>query len=238
MVFRYGAGESRFTETKIHVDEQQWSPVVFYDGPRCILCFRCVRACNEGMGVGALGVINRGADFADRAQSKAITWNATNAASASTSARSARSPAARIAIRRGRGKWSTSAPSARTARTAARPRSASRNDQIIRGNNRDRSGINGEFLCIKGRYAFDFYDHPERLQSPMIRVDGKLEPVSWSKALEHCGDEIQRDQGARRQVRRDRLEPHHQRRKLSICRSSRGRVWERIISITTAPATW
>ncbi len=61
MVFRYGAGESRFTETKIHVDEQQWSPVVFYDGPRCILCFRCVRACDEGMGVGALGVINRGA---------------------------------------------------------------------------------------------------------------------------------------------------------------------------------
>ena len=41
-----------------------------------------------------------------------------------------------------------------------------RNDEIIRGNNRDRSGINGEFLCIKGRYAFDFSDHPERLQSP------------------------------------------------------------------------
>ncbi|MDQ6700640.1 MAG: 2Fe-2S iron-sulfur cluster-binding protein, partial [Acidobacteriota bacterium] len=61
MVFRYGAGESRFTETKIHVDEQQWSPVVFFDAPRCILCFRCVRVCNEGMGVGALGVVNRGA---------------------------------------------------------------------------------------------------------------------------------------------------------------------------------
>ena len=33
MVFRYGAGESRFTETKLHVDEKQWSPVVFYDAP-------------------------------------------------------------------------------------------------------------------------------------------------------------------------------------------------------------
>jgi NADH-quinone oxidoreductase subunit G len=59
-----------------------------------------------------------------------------------------------------------------------------RNDRIIRGNNRDRSGINGEFLCIKGRYAFDFYDHPERLQSPLVRVNGKLEEVSWAKALE------------------------------------------------------
>jgi NADH-quinone oxidoreductase subunit G len=43
MVFRYGAGESRYTERKVHVDEQQWSPVVYFDAPRCILCYRCVR---------------------------------------------------------------------------------------------------------------------------------------------------------------------------------------------------
>jgi NADH-quinone oxidoreductase subunit G len=60
MVFRYGAGESRFTERKHHVDEKQWSPVVYFDAPRCILCYRCVRICNEGMGVNALGVSNRG----------------------------------------------------------------------------------------------------------------------------------------------------------------------------------
>src|SRR4029077_16291882 len=59
-----------------------------------------------------------------------------------------------------------------------------RNDRIIRGNNRDRSGINGEFLCIKGRYGFDFYVHPDRLQAPLVRVNGKLEEVSWAKALE------------------------------------------------------
>ena len=28
--------------------------------------------------------------------------------------------------------------------------------EIVRGDNRDKSGINGDFLCIKGRYAFDF----------------------------------------------------------------------------------
>jgi NADH-quinone oxidoreductase subunit G len=59
-----------------------------------------------------------------------------------------------------------------------------RNDRILRGNNRDRSGINGEFLCIKGRYAFDFYDHAERLQAPLERIDGQLVEVSWSQALE------------------------------------------------------
>jgi NADH-quinone oxidoreductase subunit G len=59
-----------------------------------------------------------------------------------------------------------------------------RNGRIIRGNNRDSSGINGEFLCVKGRYGFDFYDHPERLQAPLARVDGKLTEVSWARALE------------------------------------------------------
>jgi NADH-quinone oxidoreductase subunit G len=43
--------------------------------------------------------------------------------------------------------------------------------------------VNGEFLCIKGRYGFDFYDHPERLQAPLLRTNGKLEEVSWSRAL-------------------------------------------------------
>ena len=42
MTFRYGMGESRFLEQKQHTDEEQWSPVVFYDKPRCILCYRCV----------------------------------------------------------------------------------------------------------------------------------------------------------------------------------------------------
>lgn len=66
-----------------------------------------------------------------------------------------------------------------------------RNDQIIRGNNRDRSGINGEFLCIKGRYGFDFHDHPDRLQSPLVRVNGKLEPASWAAALETAARKFQ-----------------------------------------------
>src|SRR5690606_34978366 len=47
MVFRYGANESRFVEIKHHHDEQQWSPVVYFDPARCILCYRCVRVCSE-----------------------------------------------------------------------------------------------------------------------------------------------------------------------------------------------
>ena len=55
MTFKYGAGESLMVDAKRHRDEQQWSPAVFYDRPRCILCYRCTRMCGEGMDVWALG---------------------------------------------------------------------------------------------------------------------------------------------------------------------------------------
>jgi len=186
MVFRYGAGESRFTETKIHQDEQQWSPVVFYDGPRCILCYRCVRACDEGMGVGALGVVNRGAvtlispNKEDHLEcdecGQCIDICPVGALTSGTYRYQTRP-------------WEMehTGTICTHCSNGCKTTLGARNGQIVRGNNRDRSGINGEFLCIKGRYAFDFYDHPERLQSPMIRVNGKLKEASWSEALALVG---------------------------------------------------
>ncbi|HVW08738.1 MAG TPA: NADH-quinone oxidoreductase subunit NuoG [Bryobacteraceae bacterium] len=183
MVFRYGAGESRFTETKLHVDEQQWSPVVFYDGPRCILCFRCVRVCNEGMGVGALGVINRGSSsLIAPNESDHLECDECGQCIDICPVGALTSGAYRYQTR----PWEMEHIGTICTHCAdgCKTTLGVRNDEIMRGNNRDRSGINGEFLCVKGRYAYDFYNHGERIQSPMIRVGGRLEPVSWSKALE------------------------------------------------------
>jgi NADH-quinone oxidoreductase subunit G len=182
MVFRYGAGESRFLETKQHVQERQWSPVVFYDKPRCILCFRCVRICAEGMGVAALGVVNRGA-------SSEIAPNAGDHLECDECGMC-------IDI------CPVGALTSGTYRYRTRPWEMEhvgticthcadgckttlgvKNNQIQRGNNRDRSGINGQFLCIKGRYAGDFTHHPERLLAPMVRSGSGFEPASWAQAL-------------------------------------------------------
>ena len=183
MVFRYGAGESRYTERKVHVDEQQWSPVVYFDAPRCILCYRCVRVCNEGMGVGALGVANRGViseivpnrhDYLECDECGACIDICPVGALTSGIYRYQTRPwemnhVGTICTHCGDG---------------CRTTLGVRDDKIMRGNNRDSSGINGEFLCIKGRYGFDFVEHPERLQSPMLRVGEAFEPISWSKAFE------------------------------------------------------
>jgi NADH-quinone oxidoreductase subunit G len=56
--------------------------------------------------------------------------------------------------------------------------------EIVRCDNRDHSGINDEFLCIKGRYAYDFAANPERVTTPLIKRDGKFVGATWSEAIE------------------------------------------------------
>src|ERR1700690_3747340 len=184
MVFRYGAGESRFVETKIHVDEKQWSPIVFYDAPRCILCYRCVRICGEGLGVGALGIVNRGAsseiapNHGDRLEcdecGMCIDICPVGALTSGTYRYKTRP-------------WEMEHVGTICAHCSngCKTTLGVRNNVIERANNRDRSGINGEFLCLKGRYAGDFTDHPERLLTPLVKnAAGEFEQVSWARAIE------------------------------------------------------
>jgi NADH-quinone oxidoreductase subunit G len=67
-------------------------------------------------------------------------------------------------------------------------RSTSDGSEIVRGDNRDKSGINGDFLCNKGRYAFDFANNENRITQPLVRQpNGDFIPVSWEVALDHVG---------------------------------------------------
>jgi NADH-quinone oxidoreductase subunit G len=190
MTFSYGAAESKFMEAKNHKDEQQWSPVVYFDRPRCILCYRCVRVCGEAMDVWALGVQNRGVvsviapnkeDHLDCEECGMCIDICPVGALTSGAYRYKTRPwemkhVGTICTHCGDG-----------CKTTLGVRRAETGMQIVRGDNRDKSGMNGDFLCIKGRYAFDFADSPERLRQPLVRKDGSLVPATWEDALKLVG---------------------------------------------------
>jgi NADH-quinone oxidoreductase subunit G len=187
MTFAYGAAESRHMEFKAHREEQQWSPVVYFDRPRCILCYRCVRVCGEVMDVWALGVQNRGVssviapnmgDHLDCEECGQCIDICPVGALTSGAYRYKTRP------------WEMNHVStvcthcADGCRTTLGVRRATTGMEIVRGDNRDKSGINGDFLCIKGRYAFDFQQHPDRLKQPLVRKDGKLKLATWDEAFD------------------------------------------------------
>jgi len=190
MTFSYGAAESKFMEAKNHKEEQQWSPVVYFDRPRCILCYRCVRVCGEGMDVWALGVQNRGVgsiiapneeDHLDCEECGMCIDICPVGALTSGAYRYKTRPwemnhVGTICTHCGDG-----------CKTTLGVRRCDTGAEIVRGDNRDKSGINGDFLCVKGRYAFDFAHNKERLMQPLIRKNGKLTPASWEEAFELIG---------------------------------------------------
>jgi NADH-quinone oxidoreductase subunit G len=199
MTFKYGAADSFYAEPKNHREEQKWSPVVYFDRPRCILCYRCVRICGEGMDVFALGIQNRGSssviapnvpahmspdDLAhvDCEQCGMCIDACPVGALTSGTYRYKTRPwemnhVGTICTHCGDG-----------CKTTLGVRSTSDGSEIVRGDNRDRSGINNDFLCNKGRYAFDFANNEDRITQPLVRQpNGEMKPVSWEEALDHVG---------------------------------------------------
>jgi NADH-quinone oxidoreductase subunit G len=202
MTFKYGAADSFYAEPKNHREEQQWSPVVYFDRPRCILCYRCVRVCGEGMDVFALAVENRNSSSiiapnvpADLSPDNlahldceqcgmCIDVCPVGALTSGTYRYKTRpwemNHVATICTHCGDG-----------CKTTLGVRSTSDGSEIVRGDNRDKSGMNGDFLCNKGRYAFDFANSAERITQPLLReTNGEMKPVSWEEALTHIGSKF------------------------------------------------
>jgi NADH-quinone oxidoreductase subunit G len=70
----------------------------------------------------------------------------------------------------------------------------SRGGELMRVVARDRyvNGLNGEFLCVKGRFAHPFVNHEQRIRTPLIRYKkgGKLIPATWDDAIKYVAERL------------------------------------------------
>jgi NADH-quinone oxidoreductase subunit G len=192
MSFDWGGLEERFTEQKNYYAERYLSPMVANDPQRCILCKRCTRVCDEWMGEEAIEAGGRGAHtvigtylgWLDCSQCGNCIEVCPTGTLLDATYRHQTRP------------WEL----AQTITTCnfcsdgCQMSLGSRGGEVMRAVARDRyvNGINGEFLCVKGRFAHPFINHEARIRTPMIRYKkgGRLIPATWDEAIRHVAERL------------------------------------------------
>jgi NADH-quinone oxidoreductase subunit G len=187
MVFDWGGLEERFREKKNAYPEKFLSPIVANDSQRCILCKRCTRVCDEWMGEDAIEAGGRGVNTVigtyDGWLNCSQCGNCIEVCPTGTLLDATYRHQARP--------WelSQTVTTCTFCSDGCQMSLGSRAGEVMRAVARDRyvEGINGEFLCIKGRFAHPFVNHEERIKTPMIRYKkgGRLVPATWDEAIHY-----------------------------------------------------
>jgi formate dehydrogenase major subunit len=181
-----GIRDVRYPEGKVHTDREKdlSHPYMTSDLSKCIMCYRCVRACDEVQGQLVLSVMGRGFD------SKIIKGQDQSffdSDCVSCGACSQACPTSAISDIY----QSKAVVAEKTVRTVCTYCGVGcnldvklQNDQIASIQAPYDAEVNSGHTCLKGRYAFKFYDHPDRLRYPLIKKNGQFEEATWEEAYD------------------------------------------------------
>jgi formate dehydrogenase alpha subunit len=70
-----------------------------------------------------------------------------------------------------------------------------RGDTVVRVDGDRENPVNRGSLCVKGRYGYNFINHPERLKTPLVKKDGKLVESTWEEAMDRIEEKFSRHKG-------------------------------------------
>lgn len=197
---RVGIRKVRYPEGKNHLDREKdlSHPYMTSDLSKCIMCYRCVRACDEVQGQLVLSVAGRGFD---NKIIKGFDQSFFESDCVSCGACAQACPTSAISDVY-QSKSLVGQDKVRTICTycgvGCNLEVSVKNGSILSIQAPWDAEVNKGHTCLKGRYAFSFYNHPERLQYPMIRRNGQLERVTWDEVYDYIAERlsaIRRDNG-------------------------------------------
>ena len=184
---RYPEGENHLHRTK-----DLSHPYMTSDLSKCINCYRCVRACDEVQGELVLNMAGRGFD-AHIIKGNNESFMDSDCVSCGACSQACPTSAISDVFQ---SKAIKAEEKTRTVCTycgvGCNLEISTKNGEILSIQAPYEAEANQGHTCLKGRYAFKFYDHPERLRSPLIKRNGKFEEASWDEAYDHIVNELNR----------------------------------------------
>jgi len=191
LVDHYGARTGRFAgKISGRSRRDDPNPFILRDYENCISCYRCVRVCAEQEGDHAISVRNRGFDtqitveFDGFLKDSDCTFCGQCVQTCPTGALGDLKALARRDLPGETKRTRTICPYCGVGCSVD---VLSRNGTMVAVQPAMDGPANEGALCIKGQFAWDFVQHPDRLQTPMVRSEeGALVPASWDEALDRA----------------------------------------------------
>ena len=201
---RYEARSGRFLGARSgasRLDDD--NPFIKRDYENCISCYRCVRVCAEQEGDYAISVANRGFDtqitteFGGFLKDSSCTFCGQCVQTCPTGALG---DLKALAAAQTPGETETTRTVCTYCGVGCTVELMTRGDKLIGVLPAMDGPANEGALCVKGQYAFDFVQHPDRLATPFVRdrATGQLRPADWDEALDRAAtglSEVVKDHG-------------------------------------------
>lgn len=193
---RYGmAGDNHFDAQHAEAKDES-NPYFTFEPSKCIVCSRCVRACEEVQGTFALTIGGRG--FASKVVAGA-NENFLGSECVSCGACVNACPTATLSentlIQMGQAERSVTTTCAYCG-VGCSFNAEVKGQQVVRMLPDKNGGANAGHACVKGRFAWGYATHPDRVTKPMIRqsIHDAWQEVSWDEAVTYAAREFKRIQ--------------------------------------------
>ncbi len=188
---RYGYAGAKHAQDATDVS----NPYFAFESSKCIVCSRCVRACDEVQGTFALTVLGRGLD-------SKISPGGTDFFSSECVSCGACIEACPTATLNEKSVIALGTPERTVLTTCAYCgvgcsfKAEVKGETVVRMVPYKAGGANEGHSCVKGRFAFGYATHEDRIVKPMMRakITDPWREVSWEEAVNHAACEFKRIQ--------------------------------------------
>ena len=174
------------------------NPYFNFDPSKCIVCSRCVRACEEVQGTFALTIEGRG--FASKVAAgmdEPFLTSECVSCGACVQACPTATLMEKSVVELGQPEHSVVTTCAYCG-VGCNFKAEMRGDQVVRMVPWKDGKANHGHSCVKGRFAWGYANHADRILNPMIRekITDPWREVSWDEAIGHVASEFKRIQAA------------------------------------------